>query len=103
MIKIVGDRSLIEKLNGGTEHIEIFDGEGKLLGRYIPQDEYEKRMVEYGNFPEFNEEIRRQGIEDYKAGRCVTTEELLAGLEKIRQSTERPVELSTPTILPALT
>ena len=88
MNKIVGDRELIEKLQGGAKHVEVFDADGKLLGRYIPQDEYEKRMVEFGIFPEFNEEIRRQGIEDFKAGRCVTTEELLASLEGIRRTGE---------------
>ena len=90
MNKIVGDRELIEKLQGGAKHVEVFDADGKLLGRYIPQDEYEKRMVEFGIFPEFNEEIRRQGIEDYKAGRCVTTEQLLANLEEIRRTGELP-------------
>jgi DNA-binding IclR family transcriptional regulator len=88
MDKIVGDQELIEKLQGGTKHVEVFDANGKLLGRYLPQDEYERRMIECGFFPEFDEEIRRQGIEDYKAGRGVTTEELLASLEEIRRTGE---------------
>lgn len=89
MDKIVGDHDFIRKLDGGTKHVEVFDADGKLLGRYLPQCEYAKLLDETNLMPEFNEEIRRQAIEDYKAGRGVTTEELKKGFEAIRRSWEQ--------------
>lgn len=86
MNKIVGDRELIEKLQGGTKHVEVFDADGKLLGRYLPQAVYEKLLSDFDIVPEFNEDIRRQAIEDHKAGRCVTTEQLLEKLEETERA-----------------
>ena len=62
MNKIVGDRDFIQKLEGGAKHVEIFDADGKLLGRYLPQVEYNKLLEEMDRAPEYNEEIRRQAL-----------------------------------------
>lgn len=86
MDKIVGDKELIKKLQGGTKHVEVFDANGKLLGRYIPQSFYEKLLTDFDVLPEVDREIRRKAIEDHRAGRCVTTDQLLAKLEETERA-----------------
>ena len=84
MNKIVGDRDFLQKLEGGSKHVEVFDADGKLLGRYLPEEIYVQLLNDIERAKPFDEEVCRQGLEDYRAGRGKSTEQILEGFAKIR-------------------
>lgn len=80
---------LLQRLSGGKATLEFRAPDGAPLGYYVPKNKYAALLAELDMAQPYFEEIRRQGLEDYAAGRCVTTEQLLAEFEEIRRSMDR--------------
>ena len=77
MSQIVVDSSLHEKLPGLTQPVELIDREGKLLGRYIPDN-----AVDIYAEPT-NEELERLERLAREPGPRYSTAQVLAHLEKL--------------------
>jgi hypothetical protein len=83
MGRLVVDSDQLQKLEGGQRAADVCDDTGRVLGRFVPQDEYVRMMYEIERAQPSDADARQLGREDFAAGRCVTTEELLRGLDEI--------------------
>jgi hypothetical protein len=65
MSAIIADAELRDKLNGLNEVVEVKSTEGKVLGRFVPEDEYQQ--MEYAlamaACPFTDEELERRSKE----------------------------------------
>jgi hypothetical protein len=63
MTQITVDESLQQRLGGLSEPIELCGSDGRILGRFLPEDEY--RAILYGSveIPYTDEEIARRRAE----------------------------------------
>ena len=64
MTQIQVDQVLLQKLGGLASPVELCDADGKVLGHYLPEAEYQKML--YGSFqvPVDEEEIARRRAEE---------------------------------------
>jgi hypothetical protein len=63
MTQVTIDESLKQKLGGLDERVELCGADGRILGRYLPEEEY--REILYGSveIPYSDEEIARRRTE----------------------------------------
>lgn len=79
MSKVVLDAELRAKLNGATRVVEITDEAGNAIGRYVPDDVFE-RIMERLLPPLSREELDEARKEMLEHG-GVSTAEVIAGME----------------------
>ena len=63
MTQVIVDESLKQRLGGLDESVELCGPDGRILGRYLPEEEY--RQILYGSveIPYSDEEIARRRAE----------------------------------------
>ncbi len=59
MTQIQVDESLREKLGGMNRPVELCDPDGRVLGRFLPEEEYRKILYDSVEIPYSDEEIAR--------------------------------------------
>jgi hypothetical protein len=59
MSKIVLDDDLKAKLNGLNKTMEVEDGSGRLVGQFVPQEEYLKLIYAWAKAEVSDEELNR--------------------------------------------
>jgi hypothetical protein len=67
MSKLIVDAELRTKLNGLNQTIEFCEGSGKVVGRFLPEAEYQRLLYASIEIPYTSEEIDRRRHE--KGGR----------------------------------
>jgi hypothetical protein len=84
MGKVILDAELRKKFNDGREVVEVYDESGQVVGHYLPHDEY-ARMVYAMEWAETTPEELEAARRDIRENGGVTTADILARLETIRQ------------------
>ena len=60
MTQVQVDQSLKEKLGGLGESVELCGPDGRILGRFLPEDEYRQMLYGSVEIPYSEEEIARR-------------------------------------------
>jgi len=63
MTQIQVDQALQQKLGGLDEAVELCGADGKILGRYLPENEYRAMLYGSVDIPYSEEEIARRRAE----------------------------------------
>jgi hypothetical protein len=63
MTQVQVDQALHQKLGGLNESIELCGADGKILGRYLPENEYRAILYDSVEIPFSDEEIARRRAE----------------------------------------
>ena len=63
MTQVQVDQSLKEKLGGLDESVELCGPDGRILGRFLPEDEYRQMLYGSVEIPYSEEEIARRRAE----------------------------------------
>ncbi len=79
MVEQTHDPELIQKLRGGAKRIDLTDETGAVIGHYLPHSEY----VRLGGVERAR--LREEAIAEMKRGECVTAEEVLHRLDRIKK------------------
>ncbi len=80
MKTLVLDAELLAKLGGGPAKVTLTDGDGKVIGHYVPDDLY--CSIRDAIIPPYEEDPRAAAIEEMRRGDVVTTAELIAGIKE---------------------
>lgn len=86
MSRIVLDAELRAKLNGATKVVEVADEAGNVIGRYVPDEVFERIMARL--LPPLTPEERAEARKEMLEHGGVSSSELLAGLEAIQREWE---------------
>lgn len=90
MGRLIVDADQLQSLDGGKKSADVCDETGRVLGLFLPQDEYIRLLYQIEVSRPADLEARRKAREDLAAGRCKTTEQILEGFARIRQGWENP-------------
>ena len=60
MTRVVLDLELRKKLGDVQEHLEVCDESGRTLGHLLPEEVYQRMMLDWGNSQISNEELKRR-------------------------------------------
>ena len=71
MTQVQVDQILLQKLGGLDESIELCDADGKILGRYLPENAYREILYSSVEIPFSEEELASRRAE---AGGCTLDE-----------------------------
>ena len=63
MSKVILDPQLRDKLNGLNEQLELCDESGHTLGRYLPEETYQRLLYAWVNAQVTDEELQRAADE----------------------------------------
>lgn len=95
MDRVVLDPATIERLQGVERETPLCDPTGRVVGRFMPEEVYLRFHAEIDWNKPLDPAVKRQAMEDYKNGLCLTTEELLAELRELREFLEARKERRT--------
>lgn len=86
MTRVMLDAELRARLRTDCEQVEFTDESGIVIGHWVPHDRYMAMLDAW--LPPITPEERAEAIQEMRDGKCLTTAEVLEGIERAKREWE---------------